>query len=70
MGNKKSTRQLAEAFVETVLVSELGDGMASDPGFAALTARVTTDLFANEEVAGELAGLLASYTDSADRPGA
>ncbi len=67
---KKTTRQLTETFVETVLLSELGDSMASDPGFASLATRVTTDLLANEQIAGELTQLLTTYSTSTDGPGA
>jgi len=66
---KKTTRQLAEAFVETVLVSEFGDAMSSDPGLASLTARVTSDLLANEEIASELSQLLVTYAESGHSPG-
>jgi hypothetical protein len=55
---------MAEIFVETVLMNELGEKIALDPGFSALKARVTADLFADDEIARDLMSLLENYSVS------
>lgn len=48
---------MSEVLVETVLLSELGEHLALDPGFAAIKGTVAAQLLDDEELAADLQAL-------------
>ena len=59
--NPEKARQ---AFVETVLLSQLGDELARDPAFADVVATVSNQLHSDAPTRARLADLIASLRDS------
>lgn len=51
-------RRARDAFIETVLVAELGEGLVRDPAFSAVVARVSEQLGADPALAAQLQSLL------------
>ena len=49
-----------QTFVETVLLSQLGDGLARDPAFADVVARVSDQLESDAQTRAQLTQLIAS----------
>ena len=49
-----------QAFVETVLLSQLGDDLAGDPEFADIVAKVSAQLQSDSQTRAQLAALIAS----------
>lgn len=58
--NPEKARQ---AFVETVLLSQLGEDLARDPAFAEVVAKVSDQLDTDAQTRAQLADLIASLRD-------
>lgn len=59
LANGDNQRSARRAFVETVLLSELGEELATDPGFDRLLDQVTDEIAGDRETATELDDYLA-----------
>jgi len=55
--NPEKARQ---AFVETVLLSQLGEDLAKDPAFADVVAKVSDQLLCDAQTRAQLTGLIAT----------
>ena len=51
---------MRQTFVETVLLSQLGDELARDPEFADVVAKVSDQLQSDSQTRAQLANLIAS----------
>jgi hypothetical protein len=62
--DRRNSKQMRDAFVETVLVWELGDQLAPDPGLADVVARVSEQLAADPAVIERLQELLLELSEN------
>jgi hypothetical protein len=54
---EKTPRRLSETLVETVLLHELGEQLASDPRFSSLTEGVAHQLLQDDQLADDIRSL-------------
>jgi hypothetical protein len=66
--DSQDTKQMRDAFVETVLIWELGDPLASDPGLADVVARVSEQLATDAGVVRRLEELLLQISGKRQPP--
>jgi hypothetical protein len=64
----RDPKKMREVFVKTVLIWELGEKLAPDPGFAEVVARVSEQLAADSNVGDRLHQLLRELADKRDTP--